>query len=98
MVRASSSDMSKMPISSTWHSQFLFPSALHTLNTSTGVAPCSLSAAYFSLDLLGSFIVWPNAQVNRRRSRRRRAPTLANKMAKPWPVLASALNRQLGQA
>jgi hypothetical protein len=26
----------------------------------------------------------------------RRAPSLAMKMAKPWPVLASALNRQLG--
>jgi hypothetical protein len=27
----------------------------------------------------------------------RRAPTQANKMAKPWPVLASALNAQLGR-
>jgi hypothetical protein len=38
----------------------------------------------------------PNAQVNRRRSRRRRVPTQAMKMPKAWPVLASALNRQLG--
>jgi hypothetical protein len=39
----------------------------------------------------------PNAQVNRRRSPLgRRAPKVAMKMAKPWPVLASALNRQLG--
>jgi len=41
------------------------------------------------------------AKVNRRRSAKRearRVPTLAMKMAKPWPVLASVLNRQLDLA
>jgi hypothetical protein len=42
----------------------------------------------------GHFYVRPNARVNRRRSRRRRAPTLGG--AKRWPVLASALNDSLG--
>jgi hypothetical protein len=44
-------------------------------------------------------VLKPNAKVNRRRRPKgRRVPTLANKMAKPWPVLASALNDQLGTA
>lgn len=38
----------------------------------------------------------PDAKVHRRRSRRRRAPTLVMKMPKAGPVLASACNVQLG--
>ena len=83
-----------------WHSQWDINVAARTKDWFAAIAAShtlalrdwSRPGAVFGQSKMQSL----NAKVNRRRSRRRRAPTLANKMAKPWPVLASALNRQLG--